>query len=251
MGASFDLAGRVALVTGGSRGIGRAIAQGLAAHGAAVAVNARGVQDCDRVAAEISAAGGHAIAVRGNVGHADDCERAVTATMEQLGRLDILVNNAATNPQFGPLLDAEEAALDKIWSVNLKAPWRLTSLAVTAWMGNNGGSVINISSIGGVHPEPLIAAYNASKAALINMTKSLAKELGPRHIRVNAIAPGLIRTDFSRVLVETPEIRERLTDATALHRVGEPEEIAGAAVFLASEASSFVTGAVLMVDGGI
>ena len=247
---SFDLQGRVALVTGGSRGIGRSIALGIAAHGATVAVSSRKADACAAAVADIEAAGGKAISVPGNAGAADDCKRTVAAVMEQLGRLDILVNNAATNPQFGPLLHAEESALDKIWAVNVKGPWRLSVLSVSAWMGEHGGSIINLASVGGIHPEPMIAAYNASKAAIINMTKALARELGPQGIRVNAIAPGLIRTDFARVLVETDEIRERFIGQAALRRVGEPDEIAGAAVFLASDAASYVTGEVLVVDGG-
>jgi dehydrogenase/reductase SDR family protein 4 len=247
---SFSLDGRVALVTGGSRGIGRAIALGMAAHGATIAVSSRKAESCEAAVADIAAAGGTAMSVPGNVGRADDCERTVATVMERLGRLDILVNNAAANPQFGPLLQADEAALDKIWEVNVKGPWRMSALAVSSWMGENGGAIINLASIGGIHPEPLIAAYNASKAAIINMTKSLARELGPLGIRVNAIAPGLIRTDFARVLVETDEIRERFIGTAALRRVGEPDEIAGAAVFLASDAAAYITGEILVVDGG-
>jgi NAD(P)-dependent dehydrogenase (short-subunit alcohol dehydrogenase family) len=134
--------------------------------------------------------------------------------------------------------------------VNVKGPWRLCRLAVAAWMGEHGGSIVNVASVGGVRGDPMIGAYSASKAALINMTRSLARELGPRGIRVNAIAPGLIRTDFSRVLVETPQIRDFILAATALRRVGEPEEVAGAALLLASDAGSFITGSVLVVDGG-
>lgn len=250
MPVSFRLDGRVALVTGGSRGIGRAIAHGLAAHGAAVAITSRKADACERVTAEIEAAGGRALSAPGNVGRADDCRAVVEGVISRWDRLDIVVNNAATNPQFGPLLSAGEGAIDKIWEVNVKAPWRLSALAVDAWMGEHGGAIINIASIGGIQGEPLIGAYNASKAALINMTRTLARELGPRGIRVNAIAPGLVRTDFSRVLLETPEIRGRMTAMSALRRVGEPDEIAGAAVFLASDAASFVSGAVLVVDGG-
>jgi dehydrogenase/reductase SDR family protein 4 len=250
MPVSFRLDGRVALVTGGSRGIGRAIAHGLADHGAAVVINSRKPEACERVAAEIQSGGGRALSAPGNAGRAEDCQAVVNRVMSEWGRLDILVNNAAANPQFGPLVEAPESALDKIWEVNVKGPWRLTRLAVDAWMGEHGGAIVNIASVGGIRGEPLIAAYGASKAALINMTRALAVELGPRGIRVNAIAPGLIRTDFSRVLVDTPEIRERMTASSALRRVGEPEEIAGAAVFLASDAASFVTGSVLVVDGG-
>ncbi len=249
--ASFDLDGRVALVTGGSRGIGRAIAHALAAHGAAVAISSRKGEACAEVAAEITALGGRAISAPGHVGRAEDCARVVDQVMAELGRLDILVNDAATNPQFGPLVDADEGALAKIWEVNVTGAWRMARLAVAAWMGEHGGSIVNIASISGIRGDALIGAYSTSKAALIGMTRVLARELGPRGIRVNAIAPGLIRTDLARVLVETAELRARFTAQSALGRVGEPEEVAGAAVYLASDASRFVTGSVLVVDGGV
>jgi NAD(P)-dependent dehydrogenase (short-subunit alcohol dehydrogenase family) len=250
MPANFRLDGRAALVTGGSRGIGRAIALALAAQGAAVGVCSRSSEACDRVVAEIEAQGGRALSLPGHVGRAAECAAVVDAMLAGLGRLDILVNDAATNPQFGPLLDAEESALDKVWEVNLKGAWRISRLAVEAWMGDHGGSIVNIASISGIRGDALIGAYSASKAALIGMTRVLARELGPRGIRVNAIAPGLVRTDFARVLVETPELRQRFTAASALGRVAEPDEIAGAAVFLASDAASFVTASVVTVDGG-
>ena len=248
-GAALD--GRVALVTGGSRGIGRAIANSLAQHGATVALNSRKADACAQAAQEIAAATGRrVVGVAGNAGDPENCEEIVQRCMDEFGRVDILINNAAANPQFGPIVDAEERALDKIWQVNVKGPWRLASLAVKAWMGENGGSIVNVASIAGIKPEPLTGAYNASKAALINLTKTLARELGPQNIRVNAIAPGLIRTDFSRVLVETDEIRERWICMSAMRRVGEPDEVAGAATFLASDAASYITGAVFVIDGG-
>lgn len=246
----FSLAGRVALVTGGSRGIGRAAALALAEAGAKVAVSSRRQQACEAVVAEIEAAGGEAVAAAGNAGRPEDAERVVAATVAHLGRLDVLVNNAATNPEFGPLLDSSPAAVDKTLQVNLMGPLNFTRAAVRAWMGDHGGSVINLSSIAGITPDPGMGAYAASKAALISVTRSLARELGPRGVRVNAIAPGVVRTDFARILVETPRILDRILDRSSLRRIAEPEEIAGPILFLASEASSYVTGAVLLVDGG-
>ena len=246
----FSLEGRVALVTGGSRGIGRAIALALAAAGARVAVSSRKAEACQAVVDEISAAGGSGLAVPGHAGRADEIERTVGTVMQELGRLDILVNNAATNPQFGPLVDTTETAFDKVNEVNVKGPWLFAREASRAWMGENGGNILNIASIGGLKSEPFLGAYGATKAALVSLTKTMAREMGRQGIRVNAIAPGLIRTDFARVLVETPEIHDRAVAATCLGRVGEPDEIGAAALFLCSDAASYVTGTVLVVDGG-
>ena len=246
----FSLQGRAALVTGGSRGIGRAIAHALAEAGAAVAVSSRKADACQAVVDEITAAGGKAVAAPGHAGRADDVQRIVDATMQAFGRLDILVNNAATNPEFGPVVDASEAAFDKVHEVNVKGPWLFSRAAHRAWMGEHGGSILMIASIGGLKSEPFLGAYGATKAAVVSLTKTMAREMGGQGIRVNAIAPGLIRTDFARVLVETPEIRDRAIEATAVGHLGEPDDIAGAALFLVSDAASFVDGAVLVVDGG-
>ena len=246
----FSLDGKVALISGGTRGIGRAIADAFAEAGATVAISARHADACEQAAGEISATGARAIAVPGHVGASADCEAMVAAVMELTGRLDVLVNNAGTNPQFGPLLDADEGAIDKIWQVNVMGPLRLTRFAVGAWMREHGGSVINMASVAGIKPDALTGAYNASKAALISLTRTLARELGPNGIRVNAIAPGLVETRLAKVLVETPEIHDHIVGQTAIGRHAVPHEIAGAALFLASEAASFVTGSVLVVDGG-
>ncbi len=246
----FSLVGRSALVTGGSRGIGRAIALAMAGAGAQVAVCSRHLDACQKVADEIIAAGGKAAAVAGNVGHREDAATIVEAVMREFGALDILVNNAATNPQFGMLVDAEDSAVDRVFEVNVQGPLRLISASVRAWMNEHGGSIINIASVGGIDPEPMIGAYNASKAALINLTRTLSHELGGSGIRVNAIAPGLVDTEFAKVLIETPKIHDSIVRGTALKRHAEPDEIGGAAVFLASEAASYVTGSVLVVDGG-
>jgi NAD(P)-dependent dehydrogenase (short-subunit alcohol dehydrogenase family) len=246
----FSLSGRVALVTGGSRGIGRSVSLALAEAGARVAVSSRKEPACAAVVSEIEERGGEAIAVPGNVGREEDAVSVVTTVMERWGRLDILVNNAGTNPEFGPIVGTSLAAVDKIFDVNLKGPLVFTREAVRAWMGEHGGSVINVASEAGIRPDPFIGVYSSSKAALINLTRGLARELGPRGIRVNALAPGLVRTDFARVLVETPEIHDRAVALTALGRVGEPEEMAGAVLWLASDAATYVTGAVISVDGG-
>jgi NAD(P)-dependent dehydrogenase (short-subunit alcohol dehydrogenase family) len=242
--------GRVALVTGASRGIGRAIADAFADAGATVALNARHADACEQAAHEINGAGGHALAAPGHVGDPLQCEAIVDAVVRETGRLDVLVNNAGTNPQFGPLVDADDGAIAKIWEVNVMGPLRMTRAAVREWMREHGGAVINMASVAGIQPEPLTGAYNASKAALISITKTLAHELGGDRIRVNAIAPGLVETRLARVLVETPEIHDHIVGQSALRRHASPEEIAGAALYLASDAASFVTGAVLVVDGG-
>ena len=246
----FSLDGKAALVTGGSRGIGRAIALAMAASGARVAICSRKAEACDAVVAEITAAGGTACAVPGNVGREGEAERIVHETAANLGGLDILVNNAATNPQFGTVVDADPAAVDRVFAVNVQGPLRLVAAAAASGMRDTGGSVINIASVGGINPEPFLGAYNASKAALINLTRTLAQELGVDGIRVNAIAPGLVETDFAKVLLETPAIHDRVIEQTALRRHAQPDEIAGAAIYLASDAASFVTGSVLVVDGG-
>ncbi|HEX6537706.1 MAG TPA: SDR family oxidoreductase [Candidatus Dormibacteraeota bacterium] len=250
MSSRFDLRGRTALVTGGSRGIGFAVASALGEAGARVAVMARDAGAGEAAAQAMRDAGRDALSVAGHVGRAEDGERAITTVMERFGSIDVLVNNAATNPQFGPLLDADEALIHKIYDTNVIAPLRLIRLAVDAWMRAHGGSVINMASVAGIKPEPLTGAYNMSKSALISLTRTLARELGPVGVRVNAIAPGLVETKFAAVLVETESIHDHIVGQTALGRHAQPDEIAGAVLYLASDASAFVTGSVLVVDGG-
>ncbi|HUG83787.1 MAG TPA: SDR family oxidoreductase [Euzebya sp.] len=247
----FALHGRVALVTGGTRGIGLEIARGLAAAGARVAVCARTAEACAEVAAGIIGDGGDALGLAGHVGRPEDVARIVGEVVDEWGRLDILINNAGAAPEFGPLVDSGAQAFDKTFAVNVRGPLLLVGEAVRAWMGQHGGSIVNVSSIAGLKGEPFLGLYGASKAALINMTKTLAHELGPAGIRVNAVAPGTVATDFSRLITETPELRARVTGLTALKRIGQPRDVAGAVAWLASDAAAYVTGSVVVVDGGV
>lgn len=238
------LDGKVALVTGGSRGIGRAIAAAYAAAGARVMIASRKAEALEEAAASMP---GQVEWVVANAGEPQDAERAVGATLERLGGLDILVNNAATNPYMGPLMGIDIPRADKTVQVNQRGIVVWTQYAWKAAMSEGGGSVINIASTGGMGVTPGIAYYSVTKAAVIHLTRQMAQELGPR-VRVNAIAPGLVRTDMARALVERGG--EALSARLPLRRIGEPEDIAGPALFLASEASGWITGVTLPVDGG-
>jgi len=246
-----DLAGKVVLVTGGSRGIGRAIALGFGQAGARVVVASRKQAGVDAVAEEIRQFGGTALAVAAHVGEEEAIKNLVQKAHAAFGPIDVLVNNAATNPHFGPLLEATPAQWDKIMQVNLRGVFLLCQQVVPGMRERGGGSIINIASIEGLRPSKVLGVYSVSKAALILLTQALAQELGPSGIRVNALAPGLIRTDFSAALWQSPAVAEAVAARTPLGRLGEPEDIVGAALFLASPASAYISGAVIPVDGGL
>lgn len=246
----FRLDGKVALVTGASRGIGRGIAVALARRGARVALNARGVEGLEKVAGQIAQEGGEALVAAGHSARAEDVRRLIDATLERFGEVDVLVNNAATNVAFGPLIEVSDEAVRKTFDTNVFGPLMLTREVVTRAMGQDGGSIVNISSVAALKARSGIGAYGASKAAMLQLTRGLARELGPRGIRVNAVAPSVIRTSFAAALHEDDEIRSSAEANAALGRIGEVDEVVGAVVYLASAASSYVTGQTLVVDGG-
>ena len=249
-GTLFDLTGKVAVVTGSSRGIGRSIALRLAQHGAKVVVSSRKAEACEKVAAEIRNAGGEAIVVPCNVSDKAQLQALADATITQWGKIDILVCNAAVNPFFGSAKDIPDDAFDKIMDVNIKSNHWLCNMAAPDMAKRHDGAIIIISSVGGLIGSNLLGAYAISKAADMQLARNLAVEWGPNNIRANCIAPGLIKTDFARALWENPDIAKKATHGYALKRVGEPDEIAGAAVFLASAAGSFMTGQTMVIDGG-
>ncbi len=242
---SFRLDGKVALVTGGSRGIGKGIAKAFVAAGAKVMITSRKAESCEAAVEEI---GDGADFEAGHIGRSEDAERVVAATLDRLGGLDILVNNAATNPYAGPTIDVDRPRWEKTLEINLTAPLFWTQLVWQAAMRERGGAVINISSVGGLATSPILGVYDVTKAALIHLTKQLAAELGPG-VRVNAIAPGLIRTDFAKALWEDGR-GDQVAKAYPLKRLGEPEDVANAALYLAAESSGWVTGQTLVLDGG-
>ena len=246
----FRLPGKVALVTGGSRGIGRAIALGLAEAGADVVLASRKLPDLQAVAQEISQMGRRALAVQANTRHLPEIDNLVKKTMEEFGQIDILVNNAATNPIFGSVFNVDEGAWDVTFGLNLKGYFFLSQTVGKIMRDKGGGTIINISSDGGFRPYVGMGIYCVSKAGIVMLTKALAQEWGQYNIRVNSIAPGVIRTRFSDALREDQMMLEETLHSTALGCIGEPEEMVNAALFLASEASSHMTGQTLVLDGG-
>ncbi len=246
----FQLNGKVALITGASKGIGEAMARGLAEFGASVVVSSRKQDAVNEVAEALRAEGLEATGIVANMGNMEDIGGLVDKVLEVYGGLDIIVNNAAANPVYGPIHKTEQRAFDKIIDVNLRGPFELCKKAYPLLKKRGGGSIINIGSIGGITPEAGIGIYSVSKAAIINLTQAMAQDWGADNIRVNVICPGLIKTRFSEALWGNEEIFTRFLNNIPLKRAGKADDIAGLAVFLASAASAYCTGGVYMVDGG-
>jgi 3-oxoacyl-[acyl-carrier protein] reductase len=247
-GTALRLDGRVALVTGGTRGIGRAIAEAFAAAGAGICVLARKPDELGETAEALRGIGADVVTVAGSAGDQAVIEEAVDRCIAELGRLDVLVNNAATNPAFGPMIETEPSAVRKVLEVNVEGALSLAQRAHAAWMREHGGVIVNVGSVGGIRPSPFIGIYNASKAALLHMTRQLALELAP-DVRVNAVAPGLVKTHMARALWEPDEAG--IAARHPMKRIGLPDDVAGATLFLASDASSWITGATIVIDGGL
>jgi NAD(P)-dependent dehydrogenase (short-subunit alcohol dehydrogenase family) len=247
----FDLSGKTALITGSSRGIGRAIAEALAKAGAWVVISSRKAEACDAVAASIRASGGEAAAIPCHVGDQAQLQTLVEKTREAFGGIDILVNNVGANPVLGPLAELEDEAFDRVFANNVKSALWLARLVLPEMAQRQDGAVIFLASIAGFRASPGIGAYGMAKAAVMQMTRSLAAEWGPSNIRVNCIAPGLIKTDFARALWEDEALAQRRIAETPLRRLGEPEDVVGAAMLLASPAGRFITGQTIIVDGGV
>jgi NAD(P)-dependent dehydrogenase (short-subunit alcohol dehydrogenase family) len=244
----FDLSGKVVLVTGGSRGLGRAMVLGFAAHGADVIIASRKFDACEAVAAEVRAMGRNALPVAAHVGRWDDCDALVHHVYAQFGRIDVLVNNAGMSPLYGKLSEVTEEMFDKVLAVNLKGPYRLSALIGERMAEADGGSIINVSSVAAANPAPNAEPYGAAKAGLNNLTRSFAFAFGPK-VRVNSIMAGPFLTDISKAW-DMEAFKQRAATRIALKRGGEADEIVGAALYFASAASSFTTGAILRVDGG-
>jgi NAD(P)-dependent dehydrogenase (short-subunit alcohol dehydrogenase family) len=247
----FDLKGKVAVITGSSRGIGRSIAECMAKAGARVVVSSRKIEACETVVEAIRAAGGEAVAVACNVSDKAQLQGLVDTAVQTWGRLDILVCNAAVNPYFGPMQTMPEESYDKIMSCNVKANFLLCNMAAPRMAEAGGGSILIVSSIGGNQGSGTLGVYGISKAADFALTRNLAIEHGPKGIRANCIAPGLIKTDFSRALWQNEQLLKNVEEGTPVRRIGVPDDIGGVAVFLSSRAAAYITGQTLVVDGGI
>jgi NAD(P)-dependent dehydrogenase (short-subunit alcohol dehydrogenase family) len=253
MSSLFDLTGKVAIVTGSSKGIGRAIAERLAEHGAQVVISSRKLELCQQIASILDErhGAGTATAFAANISSKEALQALVDHTNQTFGHIDVVVCNAAANPYYGPLAGIGDDQFRKILDNNIISNHWLINMCVPQMIERKEGSVIIVSSIGGLRGSPIIGAYNISKAADFQLARNYAVEYGPHGVRVNCIAPGLVRTDFARALWENPETLERATRTSPLRRIGEPDEIAGAAVYLASRASSFTTGQAIVCDGGV
>ncbi len=247
----FDLSGKVAVITGSSKGIGRAIAEAMAKAGAKVVISSRKEEACRDVAEGINSGGGEAIAVPCNIGHKDQLQGLVDGSLEAWGRIDVLVCNAAVNPYFGPMANIPDEAFAATLQRNVQSNLWLCNMAIPQMAERKDGVVTIIASVAGFRGDAMLGAYAISKAADFQLARNLAVEWGRSNVRVNCIAPGLIRTDFARALWENPKTYEQVVAASPIGRIGEPEDIAGAAVFLASRAGAFITGEILTVDGGV
>lgn len=250
----FDLTGKTAVITGSTKGIGKAIAMRMAEHGANVVISSRKADACETIAAEIGRdwcrGGNTALPIPCNIQHKDQLQALVDRTMERYGRIDVLVCNAAVNPYFGPSKDIPDEVFDRVMQSNIRSNFWLCNMVLPDMVARKDGAIIIVSSIGGIQGRPLLGAYGISKAADMQMARNFACEYGPDNIRANCIAPGLIRTDFARALWENPDILKKRVANNPLRRIGEPDEIAGAAVMLASAAGAYINGQTLVVDGG-
>jgi NAD(P)-dependent dehydrogenase (short-subunit alcohol dehydrogenase family) len=246
----FDLTGKVAVITGSSRGIGRAIAERMAEHGAKVVVSSRKLDACEEVVKSIKDKGGEAISLACNINRKEDLQKLVDDTIKHWGRIDVLVCNAAVNPYYGPSINMPDDAYDKVMNSNVRSNFWLCNMVLPQMAERGGGSIVIISSIAGLIGSPTLGVYGLSKAADMALARNICAEWGPKNVRANCIAPGLIRTDFARTLWEDPKVYEQTVRVYPLRRIGEPDEIAGAAVFLAGPSGSFMTGQTIVIDGG-
>jgi len=247
----FDFSGKVVLITGASRGIGESVAKAFCELGAEVVLTSRKQEALDNVCSQVKTQGGKACAIACHVGKDEDRKKLVNEVISKFGKIDVLVNNAATNPVFGPALNTDESAWDKIFEVNLKGPFFLSKLVAEKMAEKGGGGIVNVASVAGIKPMMGLGVYSISKAGLLMLTRVLSAELGDKGIRVNAVAPGVIKTKFSEALWKNDFIRQVVEKSSPLGRVGETDDVVGAVVFLASESAKYITGQVIVVDGGV